>query len=57
MFFLYCCNGYLCPYITQYHKIIEIVVFNVHAHLLTGTAVMLTRLVVVPVIRYERRTR
>jgi hypothetical protein len=39
MFFLYCCNGYLCPYITQHHKITEIVVFNVHTQLLSGTAV------------------
>ena len=33
MFFLYCCNGYLCPYITQHHKITEIVVFSVHTQL------------------------
>ena len=39
MFFLYCCNWYLCPYITQHHKITEIVVFNVYTQLLSGTAV------------------
>ena len=39
MFFLYCCNWYLYPYITQHHKITEIVVFNVHTQLLSGAAV------------------
>jgi len=41
MFFLYCCNWYLCPYITQHHKFTEIVAFNVHAKLVSGTAVAL----------------
>jgi len=41
MFFLYCCNWYLFPYITQHHKITEIVAFNVRAQLVSGTAVAL----------------
>ena len=39
MLCLFCSDRYSCPYIIQHHKITEIVVFNVHAQLLSGTAV------------------
>ena len=45
MLCLFCSDWYSCPYMIQHHKITEIVVFNVHAQLLSGTAVSLTPLI------------